>query len=204
MPGYYEFEVSLRDVTPRIWRRFLLPVKATTFHDLHEAIQDACGWQNYHLFQFLEPDKADPIAGIPGDDDSATYGFRMPDARTIQMRSFFSETESCLYEYDFGDGWLHEVTVLRQADLRESLKRRLVAGERSFPPEDCGGIGGYERILQTLATGEDPWGEDAEELKEWLGDWEPEGFNLEDARVAFDRNPRSRGKKASRSRSKRR
>ena len=38
MPRYYEFEVSLQELQPRIWRRFLLRTTAT-FAQLHQAIQ---------------------------------------------------------------------------------------------------------------------------------------------------------------------
>lgn len=51
MPRHYDFEVSLCDVEPRIHRRFLLR-DAGAFATLHNAIQDACGWENYHMFAF--------------------------------------------------------------------------------------------------------------------------------------------------------
>ena len=52
MPKYFEMEVSLLGIEPRIWRRFLIRAEAT-FQDLHNAIQEACGWENAHLFEFL-------------------------------------------------------------------------------------------------------------------------------------------------------
>jgi hypothetical protein len=45
LPKYFDFEVSLCEVTPRIWRRFLLHSTAT-FSDSDVAIQEACGWWN--------------------------------------------------------------------------------------------------------------------------------------------------------------
>lgn len=57
MSEYFEFEVSLKDVKPKIWRRFLIPTTATFLH-LHEAIQYSCGWNNCHLYSFSEPGRA--------------------------------------------------------------------------------------------------------------------------------------------------
>jgi len=55
MSKYLEFEVSLEQISPRIWRRFLLR-SLSTFHELRDTIQKACGWQDYHLYHFLEID----------------------------------------------------------------------------------------------------------------------------------------------------
>ena len=67
MPGkinYYEFEVSLEGVRPRIWRRFQLR-KNSTFLELHDTIQKACGWQNYHLFDFRPVGSQNRLAVSP-------------------------------------------------------------------------------------------------------------------------------------------
>ncbi len=53
MPKYFEFEIELLEITPRIWRRFLINNEAT-FMNLHYAIQQAFGWQDYHLYEFLD------------------------------------------------------------------------------------------------------------------------------------------------------
>ena len=141
MPDYFEFEVDLAEVKPRIWRRFLLP-KTGTFLDLHQAIQDACGWLDYHLFSFYEKDPyGGSVAGIPDDRDMTEY--EIPDASRKKLSTYFSTGEgkqkSCGYQYDFGDDWLHKVTLKGAAKLDEEFPRRLLAGERAFPHEDCGG-----------------------------------------------------------------
>lgn len=64
---------------------------------------------------------------------------------------------------------------------------QLVAGERACPPEDCGGVFGYERLVDFLATGTDPDGEDAEVLAEWIGDWRPDDFDLKESQEDFNR-----------------
>lgn len=181
MPAYFEFEVVLRGVEPKIWRRFLIRANAT-FLRLHDAIQDACGWENYHLFQFQTVWKK-PIAGIPDDE----YGPPDPDAGKVRIGKFFGpgKTSTCGYRYDFGDGWEHDVTFLRAVDLPEKFHRKLLDGRRAFPPEDCGSYDGYERCVRIALGGGDP--REPGRLKEWLGDWEPEAFDLETVRREFDR-----------------
>jgi hypothetical protein len=196
MPNYFEFEVSLCRVEPKVWRRFLLSTKVV-FYELHEAIQDACGWWNCHLFVFrkLSGEMADyltteenVLAGMPSDEDYEILGRRMPNAMRLKLTSFFGEGKShaCLYEYDIGDSWLHKVDLIREIMLPESFRRRLLSGERAFPHEDCGGMEGYQRHVEFVKTGKHPSGEDPKELLEWLGGWEPERFDLEGTKKYFD------------------
>ena len=100
MRNYLDIEVDLDAVVPRTWRRFLLRELAT-FLDLHHAIQDACGWQNAHLFAFRDADGA-VIAGVPND-----FGFGPPDpdAAKVQAGEYLKRHWSVIYEYDFGDSW---------------------------------------------------------------------------------------------------
>ncbi len=197
MPGkrylYYEIEVSLLDIKPRIWRRFLLHEKAV-FAELHAAIQDACGWDDYHLFSFRETLRSrEDIAGLPSDDFLETP---VPDARLIRLFSIFDckKPKKIFYEYDFGDSWIHEVKLKKCVELPEQFKRRLLAGKRSFPPEDCGGIPGYEECLAAFELSKNPDfkheyfdSEQLEDRLEWMGYWSPEFFNLQEMQVHFDK-----------------
>jgi hypothetical protein len=173
--AYFEFEVSLRGAEPRIWRRFLIAETASFLH-LHEAIQEACGWLNCHLFTFRDR-KGKAIAGLPDDED----GDPDPDARKVKLRSYFGRARSCLYEYDFGDWWEHEVTLQGIVERPEKFGRKLLGGERAFPPEDCGGIPGYEECVRVARGGKDPEG-----LRKWMGGWKPEEFDLRGAVRHFD------------------
>jgi len=123
MPGYVELEVSLQLVEPRIWRRFQL-VDVASFLDLHEAVQSACGWEDAHLFAFRGPGGAE-VAGVPGDDG---WGAPAPDAATVPVASFFIQQRLCVYEYDFGDSWLHDVRLERAVRLPQRFQRRLLDG----------------------------------------------------------------------------
>ena len=185
MPDHFDFQVSLRDVARRIWRRFLIRSDAT-FADLHAAIQDACGWERCHLFEFRKGKIGAVLAGTPDEDGFEETG---PDAEDVPLASFFSPRgpKSCLYLYDFGDGWVHDVELKGIVTSPEAFERRLLDGARAFPPEDSGGVGGYERYVTVVTQHQDPWGEDIGRVLEWLGGWQPEEFDLAAVRRRFDR-----------------
>ena len=191
MPKYLEFEVSLQEVNPKIWRRFQLRDRAT-FLQLHEAIQDSAGWWNYHLFLFRNPNLdrgEDMIAGISSDEDEDTYGGPLPDARLVKLVSYFNASNrSCEYEYDFGDGWICDVKLVQEITEVDIFKRKLLGGERAFPHEDSGGISGYERFSEIAKKKRDPYGEDVKELLKWLGGWHPEKFDYSTTKQYFDKN----------------
>ncbi len=178
MPKYFVFEVSLRDVKPRLWRRFMIASTAK-FVDLHEAIQDACGWTNSHLFAFRNP-RGYVIAELSGDDFDETG----PDAMKEKISTYFDLTKGYakrgVYQYDFGDNWIHDLVLEDVVSLPEKFGRRLLAGARAFPPDDCGGTWGYEDCVK-VATGRK---KDPERL-EWLDGWKPEKFDFKETEKLY-------------------
>jgi hypothetical protein len=187
MGGFYDIEVSLTGIQPRIWRRFLISSDAT-FGDLHNAIQDAFGWFDEHLWAFQVPGPdGSTIAGIPDEDDDYDT---TPDAWKVSLSNYFdlgAGEDRCEYLYDFGDRWHHEVVLKGKVKGVGDFFQKLVAGERACPPEDCGGTAGYERIVSFLQTGIDPDGENAEVIAEWIGPWRPYEFHLGEFQEVFDR-----------------
>jgi hypothetical protein len=97
------------------------------------------------------------------------------------------------YEYDFGDSWHLDVRIEQVISSIGSGTPRLIGGARACPPEDCGGLWGYEHLLEVLA---DPSDEEHEEMLEWVGGaFDPEAFDLETTNVAlelYDRHTRQR------------
>ena len=186
MPSYFEFEVSLRYIKPRIWRRFLIAADAT-FGDLHRAIQDSFGWYSSHLWEFSAGARSDTLAG-PKYDDFMDFGDgeATPDAESVKLAGYFARARACRYLYDFGDSWLHDVRRNRRVSLEDRFHRRLLAGRRACPPEDCGGPPGHARFVSIVENGVDPWGEDVDELLEWLGEWDPATFDLAAGKRGFD------------------
>ena len=190
MPDYFRFRVQLLDAAPPIWREFLLR-KTATFQDLHYAIQDACGWQDYHLFAFRNDERGPAIATIPNEDLDPPE----PDAEDVKLsRRFGSGSGSCLYQYDFGDDWWHEVTLIEMVSEPRRFYRRILGGARAFPPEDCGGTPGYEECV-ALVSGMPLEYREPDELRQWLGDWHPERFDLDTTRMVFDMRTRPGGER---------
>lgn len=193
MPTYLDLEVSMLGIAPRIWRRFLLENTAS-FQDLHVAIQKAGGWENYHLFAFLKTKrKREVIATIsPETYDLDPDRVEGPPAGGVLLSSHFKRKGGkCIYLYDFGDHWEHLVEFKQSVELAEDCRRRLVGGARAFPPEDCGGVHGYQYCLTALEP-IDPEEEEAAKTdllqrRHWLGAWQPEAFDFESIRESFDR-----------------
>ncbi len=189
MPDYFEFEVSLMHIEPRIWRRFRLHGSAT-FEDLHDAIQDSFGWECAHLWEFqtsgkrrraLYSDSADDL-GIAED------GPRGLDAPPLAayFRSGKGGHRSCVYTYDFGDDWQHKVSLIRKVERDDVFLRELLGGERAGPLEDCGGPWGYVQCVDLVAEGPPPDDPDLADRLEWIGDWDPDAYSFEDERRVFD------------------
>ncbi len=82
----------------------------------------------------------------------------------------------CMYRYDFGDGWEHQVTLRERKDgLKGTRYPRCVDGDGRCPPEDVGGILGFNRFREAMA---DPAHEDHQELVNWFGGfWEASVFD---------------------------
>lgn len=191
------FRITLQGIQPAIWRLIDVP-ESYSFWDLHVAIQDAMGWLDYHLHAFSSPRKArrsGVTIGIPDEEfqDGTLPGWEIP------IDECFLELGDALdYEYDFGDGWLHEV-VFAGILLKEPGRKYPVCidGARACPPEDCGGIGGYDELLEIL---HDPAHEEHESMVNWLKGhaknyypYNPDAFNP--TTVRFD-NPKRRFKLA--------
>lgn len=186
----YQFKIQRKNIAPPVWRRILVPERYD-FWDLHVAIQDAMGWSDYHLHAFRARRRhARSITeiGIP-DFDEFDDGPKTKAGWETPITDFFDDLGfTCEYEYDFGDGWHHEV-VLEGILLREKGIRYPVCidGARACPPEDCGGDYGYYRLLDILS---DPDHEEYRDMIAWLGGaYDPEHFVPDE--VVFD-NPKKR------------
>lgn len=202
MPRYLEFEVSLLEIKPRIWRRFQL-VASSSFETLHDAIQDAFAWQRKHLYEFRHAGdisshrtkSVHPVRTIARCEEAEILDDQIvPFASDLKLTSFFAKKEDCcLYLYDFGDGWQHLVKLKDIVESNQTFERRLITGAMACPPENVGGAPGYEQMLETLALSDDHVAglDEAERPEvEWLRDkyrdWKPDGFEIEPVRLAFD------------------
>jgi hypothetical protein len=129
----FQLRVVLRGISPLIWRRLLVRSDSTVA-ELHEALQVAFGWDDQHLNRFEIRGREYAVYRDGG-------GMIGIDAGRVRLDGLsLRRLERFVYEYDFGDSWIHDLRL--EATLRVDPRRNYpvcVAGKRSAPPEDCGG-----------------------------------------------------------------
>ena len=197
----YQLRVSLREVTPMVWRR-LLVTSDTTIAQLHAVLQTVMGWEDLHLHQFRIHGKAYGVYRVGG----ISFG---DDPHTVHLADFkLRKGERFVYEYDMGDFWQHDLRLEETFPL--DLKKRYPVctdGAGDCPPEDCGGPWGYRNLIATRCSWPE-WEaarEDAALVAQRLLDWsagrprptsddvafidalERMRERLDDAPIAFDR-----------------
>jgi hypothetical protein len=191
----FQFKITLKGIKPAIWRRIQVPA-TYNFWDLHVAIQDAFTWKDCHLHSFHLDNPATSEKTRIGMilDEFDTFDDLDVIAENDQYISnwFLAENAAAVYLYDFGDSWEHEVRLEKILPRGKGVSYpRCVGGERACPPEDCGGVWGYEHLLEVIL---DPNLEEYEDLTEWLGgDFDPEHFSVQE--IEFD-DPDKRWKSA--------
>lgn len=172
----FQFKITLLDIKPAIWRR--IQVTDCTLDVYHLYIQAAFGWWNYHLHQF----EIDGVRYGPPEPEGMDIGLEMADESETALGDLLPKTKRkarWIYEYDFGDGWRHEVVFEGFPPVDPKAKYpQCLEGERACPPEDCGGPWGYVDYLAALA---DPHHEQHDELLEWRGPFDPEAFDARQA-----------------------
>lgn len=138
--------IVLNDIEPAIWRRVDVPVTAS-LKMLHDIVQAAMGWENCHLWHF---EVGDQRYGVPDPmwPDSCTAA-----AKNVKLAALIDRgSREFLYTYDMGDDWRHTITVETVGPGEPEVKYpRFVAGEQRCPPEDVGGLPGFELFLDAMA-----------------------------------------------------
>ncbi len=123
----YKLKITLLGSKPPIWRRLLVPGKATLYK-LHKIIQVAMGWTNSHLHQFEVDD-------MVFSDPSFELEYAENESRA-KLRDVAPRVKSrILYTYDLGDDWTHEIRVEDIILPKESVPahRRTVAASGDIP-----------------------------------------------------------------------
>ncbi|MGI8702046.1 MAG: plasmid pRiA4b ORF-3 family protein, partial [Nocardioidaceae bacterium] len=151
--------------------------------------QAGLGWSDSHLHRFRAGnDHRSPYFVTNFDLDEGEDGTLEDDVRLDQV---LAETgDELWYEYDFGDGWDHKLVV--EEVLEETPPTpRCTGGRMACPPEDCGGIGGYEELAAWVRSGHDDAllpgvFDDAAHAHDWLPlDWHPDHFDVDETNAAL-------------------
>lgn len=173
-----ELRIDLEWLDPPIWRRLLVPARIDLGR-LHDVFQVAMGWTDSHLHAFTI--------------GQARYGMHFDespegelDEKKFTLGGAIGRQRRLRYEYDFGDDWQHQVVVEDTHTIPFALNFAVcLDGQRSCPPEDCGGVPGYASLLEAIS---DPAHEEFDDYIEWVGkDFDPEEFSLATTNAALQR-----------------
>ncbi len=162
----YQLKVLLLGSEPPVWRQIQVPGDAK-LDWLHAVLQVAIGWTNSHLHQFRAGDDCysdtrHHFSEFEGEPE-------ILEARKFTLRQIAPREQAAFgYDYDFGDSWEHEITVekILPPGTTASTTAICLDGARACPPEDCGGIWGYDNLLKILKNRKHP---EHTSMKEWLG-----------------------------------
>ncbi|MCG2704316.1 MAG: plasmid pRiA4b ORF-3 family protein [Candidatus Omnitrophica bacterium] len=175
----YQIKITLEDIKPAIWRRILVKADINLF-TLHVILQEAMGWEGSHLHRFFingeDYGRPDPEFDVSAE---------MINEKTVKLKDVAKkEKQKFEYEYDFGDGWTHEIIVEKILPLEKGKYYPVcVDGARACPPEDCGGVPGYADFLMAIKH---PNHARHEEMLEWIGgSFDPEEFDMEEINEAL-------------------
>ena len=183
----YQIKIELVDSNPLIWRRVIIPADVT-FKRLHDTIQFSMDWWDRHLYEFEFPQEKLRITN-----DGETYEefkfyqkkykdkaltkrndphgmianilettIRQP--QTIKIDRYLEKYKIITYVYDFGDDWQHKIELEKIIDDYEFGYPTIIEGEGACPPEDVGGVPGYEEFLRVWNDQEDA---EHEEMRQW-------------------------------------
>ena len=184
----YQIKVTLLRTVPRVWRRLLVP-SDITLSNLHDLLQLAMGWTDSHLHEFLFRGQC---YGPTGPERGVAEAI---DERKVRLNQLLVRVGAkIVYTYDFGDGWEHGIVLEKGLPVDPNMAYpAAMGGAGACPPEDCGGIGGFYSLLESLQNPRHP---QHEELLEWVGeDYDPKKFSIE----AINQVLHGRKKRAARS-----
>lgn len=170
--------ISLRHITPAIWRIFVVPGRIR-LDRLHQVIQVVMGWSDSHLHCF----RADDYEYTQPDPDDPGWAESLSDTVVRDERKHTlgdlvkAMNDRFEYTYDFGDDWEHEVRVVSVTpSTKNAVQVFCVHGERACPPEDCGSVPGYEELCAALPNPKHP---EHQHWKSWIGDYDPNRFDTD-------------------------
>lgn len=187
-PVTYRVRLDLMDAKPPIWRR--LDLASDLFlDDVHEVIQVAMGWTNSHLHAFAAGGRAfGPGALCFLNAFDVEEGEEGTDEAEVRLDEILHGPGDRLwYEYDYGDGWSHVLKLEKVLPRAGDTAAVCVGGRRACPPEDCGGVYGYQELL---AYAVDPAGAPewvAEAMDHYLSadEFDPAAFDLDEVNEAL-------------------
>lgn len=169
-----QLKIELQGVRPKVWRRVVVP-SSIRLPMLHVVLLRTMGWDGGHLHEF---EFVDANYGTP--DPDWDDGLRLDESR-VSLNKALGNCASFTWMYDFGDSWLHKIKVERVDTMAAELKLQFpmcLAGAGACPPEDVGGVPGYENFLQAISDAQQP---EHEDMLAWIGHhFDPNAFSVQE------------------------
>ncbi|OPL08524.1 MAG: hypothetical protein AVO33_11280 [delta proteobacterium ML8_F1] len=167
-----EFEVTLDLEIYKARRRIIVPAQMS-FKSLHRVLQYAYGWQNCHLYDFVIYDHQTqkPLQRLVPEEEDLAYDDKARLMAGLTLEDFFPLHKRGCYTYDFGDNWEHEIQLVRSIDDYDTELPYLKEAQGQTPPEDVGGVGGFLSFREMMLDENHPM---HDEMKNWVGYWQPE------------------------------
>ena len=169
-----QLKITLKHIRPPVWRRIQVS-NQLTLDKLHRILQMVMGWTGSHLHQFAS---GGMMYSLP------EFELEMcENSKKVKLHEVLrNERAKLIYEYDFGDGWEHEILVEKILPPEKGKGYPIcLTGKRACPPEDCGGPWGYEELLKIIRN---PDHDEYEERIEWLDeDFDPEAFDIDEVNL---------------------
>ena len=183
-PQEYLLRISLKDSPVPVWREVKVPSNLS-LEALAVILVHAMGWNNSHMHQLRFKNNY----YLSSEEDINDFGYDGPrfinhNANDFHVGQLFNEKGVKIeLEYDFGDSWKHNVWMksVRDYEPDEKPTVELVKGKGVCPPDDCGGVWGYEELL-LLNKKKRKTSEEKERLK-WHfidKDYDPDYFDFEE------------------------
>jgi len=217
----YEFNAELEDFEPKIWRRFQVTDDITVAR-LAYIVMTLFEMKASHLFavevpyaenihktwrqqfpRMTEETYHEAFAGenrilryeIMDDDFEPLNDPNIKESNAIQTHLSHVigyAGEHLRIEYDFGDDWWVDLTLLKVFEDKEldgKLLPRVLNGAGFGIVEDCGGVGGLEELVGAFKKKK---GERYREFREWLGvdDFDITAFDIDDMNFRLKKIPR--------------
>jgi thioredoxin-like negative regulator of GroEL len=165
---FIQIMISLDGINPLIWRRLMIS-NSITFYELHKIIQTVMGWTDTHLHEFF-------VNGINIGQQDEDCPRNTRDEKLITLNDIIGNTKKIEYIYDFGDCWEHTIRLEKILDDYAGKVPFFIEGKRACPPEDCGGVIGYEEVLKLIKN---PTHKQNDNLTQWAGySFDPEKFDI--------------------------
>jgi hypothetical protein len=168
------FHLKLIGTEPLVTRTFKVSSESSMYV-LHHIIQVVMGWKNYHLYQFEVGELVIADKRLWDEEEMGP----ITDVKEVSVGEVFTNVRTtAVYEYDFGDGWMHHLELVdRSIHPTQEVLPLVISGENACPPEDCGGIHGYKELLEVLKNTKHP---EYRETKVWVGSkFNPTNFSVD-------------------------